>query len=343
MVEAFAGDLSDAAAARGARFAGFPTSTSSSTISASSSRSRSSEISDADWLRFFEVNVLSGVRLSRAVSAADARAQLGPDRFHLQRIGVQIPAEMIHYGMTKTAQLAVARGLAETLRRHRRHRELRAAGPDRLRRRRTSSSRSSASRAADRRAQVEKEFFERARPTSLLKRFATPDEVAAHGRLRLQPARLRHDRRRAARRRRRRPLPILIVRRLRKLDLRCLGKPGLAYHAVYGLAPVGMAGLRLSEARTSPVRKRFLIFGETVHQIRKICFPYLQNRALVLRKRFFNTRNRSPYLHSRSADEENRSFTRKVAERIREIASLVSEDVWQPAKIASRAQKTGRG
>src|SRR5579863_6541590 len=70
-------------------------------------------IPDADWLRFFDVNVLSGVRLARLVLPAMKRANWGRIIFISSESAVQIPAEMIHYGMTKTAQLAVARGLAE--------------------------------------------------------------------------------------------------------------------------------------------------------------------------------------------------------------------------------------
>ena len=73
------------------------------------------EIPDEDWLRFFEVNVLSGVRLARHYLPGMRARELGPDRLRLERVGAADPAEMIHYGMTKTAQLAVARGLAETL------------------------------------------------------------------------------------------------------------------------------------------------------------------------------------------------------------------------------------
>src|SRR3569623_1796798 len=73
------------------------------------------DISDADWLRFFEINVMSGVRLARHY-VQDMRARgWGRIVFVSSESGVQIPAEMIHYGVTKTAQLAVARGLAETL------------------------------------------------------------------------------------------------------------------------------------------------------------------------------------------------------------------------------------
>ena len=73
------------------------------------------EIPDADWRRFFEVNVLSGVRLARLVLPAMRRANWGRIIFISSESGVQIPAEMIHYGMTKTAQIAVARGIAESV------------------------------------------------------------------------------------------------------------------------------------------------------------------------------------------------------------------------------------
>ncbi|MBK0379467.1 SDR family NAD(P)-dependent oxidoreductase [Mucilaginibacter segetis] len=70
-------------------------------------------ITDDDWLRFFEVNVLSGVRLSRAYFDRMRAKNWGRIIFISSESAYQIPAEMIHYGMTKTAQIAVARGLAE--------------------------------------------------------------------------------------------------------------------------------------------------------------------------------------------------------------------------------------
>src|SRR3954470_3066193 len=73
------------------------------------------EIPDADWLRFFEVNVLSGVRLTRHYLPSMRRRDWGRIVFVSSESAVQIPAEMIHYGMTKTAQLAIARGVAETV------------------------------------------------------------------------------------------------------------------------------------------------------------------------------------------------------------------------------------
>src|SRR6185295_12439681 len=72
------------------------------------------EISDDDWDRFFAVNVMSGVRLSRAYLPGMKERNWGRIVFISSESGLQIPAEMIHYGMTKTAQLAIARGLAET-------------------------------------------------------------------------------------------------------------------------------------------------------------------------------------------------------------------------------------
>src|SRR6266481_2118520 len=72
------------------------------------------KITDADWEKFFAVNVMSGVRLSRAYLAAMKERNWGRIVFISSESGLQIPVEMIHYGTTKTAQLAVSRGLAET-------------------------------------------------------------------------------------------------------------------------------------------------------------------------------------------------------------------------------------
>jgi NAD(P)-dependent dehydrogenase (short-subunit alcohol dehydrogenase family) len=71
------------------------------------------EIPDADWTRFFEVNVMSGVRLSRAYMPGMLERNWGRIIFISSESGLQIPKEMIHYGLTKTAQLALSRGLAE--------------------------------------------------------------------------------------------------------------------------------------------------------------------------------------------------------------------------------------
>jgi NAD(P)-dependent dehydrogenase (short-subunit alcohol dehydrogenase family) len=136
------------------------------------------QISDAEWFRFFEVNVMSGVRLSRAYLPSMKKRNWGRIVFISSESGVQIPVEMIHYGVTKTAQIAVARGIAETCAGTGVTCNAVLPGP-------TASEgvddfvESLASQGGQTRQQVEKEFFEKARPTSLLKRFATPDEVAA--------------------------------------------------------------------------------------------------------------------------------------------------------------------
>jgi NAD(P)-dependent dehydrogenase (short-subunit alcohol dehydrogenase family) len=73
------------------------------------------EIPDEDWRRFFDVNVLSGIRLARALVPGMVSRGWGRVVFISSESGLQIPVEMVHYGVTKTAQLAVARGLAETV------------------------------------------------------------------------------------------------------------------------------------------------------------------------------------------------------------------------------------
>src|SRR4029077_20141367 len=71
------------------------------------------DIPDEDWSRFFEVNVMSGVRLSRAYMAGMLKRNWGRIVFISSESGLNIPPEMVHYGMSKTAQLSVARGLAQ--------------------------------------------------------------------------------------------------------------------------------------------------------------------------------------------------------------------------------------
>jgi NAD(P)-dependent dehydrogenase (short-subunit alcohol dehydrogenase family) len=136
------------------------------------------QIPDEDWLRFFETNVLSGIRLARHYVQGMRARNWGRIVFVSSESGLQIPAEMIHYGMTKTAQLAVARGLAETLAGTGVTVNSVLPGP-------TASegvggfvAQLAAARGVDA-ATVEREFFQTARPSSLLKRFATPDEVAS--------------------------------------------------------------------------------------------------------------------------------------------------------------------
>ena len=136
------------------------------------------EISDADWMRFFEINVLSGVRLARLCLPAMKRANWGRIIFISSESALQIPVEMIHYGVTKTAQIALARGLAEA-----------AAGtgitvnsvlPGPTKSRGVVDFVGALTRGGDKSfEEFETEFFEKVRPTSLIKRFATPEEVAS--------------------------------------------------------------------------------------------------------------------------------------------------------------------
>jgi NAD(P)-dependent dehydrogenase (short-subunit alcohol dehydrogenase family) len=136
------------------------------------------EISDVDWLRFFEVNVMSGVRLSRHYLPGMQQKNWGRIIFISSESGQQIPAEMIHYGMTKTAQIAVARGIAESVAGTGITANSVLVGP--------TASEGVGTFVADRAkqqgissAEFEKKFFEGVRPSSLLKRFETPEEVAA--------------------------------------------------------------------------------------------------------------------------------------------------------------------
>ncbi len=135
------------------------------------------DIPDADWLRFFDVNVLSGVRLARLYLPAMKRADWGRIIFISSESAVQIPAEMIHYGMTKTAQLAVSRGLAEAVAGTGITVNSVLPGPTRSRGVGDFVERLGAAQGKSF-EEVEKEFFTKARPSSLIKRFATPREVA---------------------------------------------------------------------------------------------------------------------------------------------------------------------
>jgi len=136
------------------------------------------QLSDADWLRFFDVNVLSGVRLSRHHLARMIARGCGRILFISSESGLQIPAEMIHYGVTKTAQIALARGLAELTRGSAVTVNSILPGPTRSEG--VGAFVESLARQQGRRAaEVEEEFFRTARPSSLLQRFATTDEVAA--------------------------------------------------------------------------------------------------------------------------------------------------------------------
>lgn len=136
------------------------------------------QISDADWLRFFEANVLSGVRLARHYVQGMRARDWGRIVFVSSESALQIPTEMIHYGATKTAVLAVARGLAETLAGTGVTVNSVLPGPTASEGVGDFVARLAAERGLDA-AAVEREFFTTARPSSILQRFAQPAEVAA--------------------------------------------------------------------------------------------------------------------------------------------------------------------
>jgi NAD(P)-dependent dehydrogenase (short-subunit alcohol dehydrogenase family) len=135
------------------------------------------EISDADWLKFYEVNVLSGVRLARVYFPKMLKKDWGRIVFISSESAIQIPAEMIHYGMTKTAQLAVSRGLAELTKGTNVTVNSVLPGPtlsegvggfiDDLAKSQNKS-----------KNEIEHDFFEHMRPTSILQRFTSPEEIA---------------------------------------------------------------------------------------------------------------------------------------------------------------------
>ncbi|HUJ11824.1 MAG TPA: SDR family oxidoreductase [Verrucomicrobiae bacterium] len=135
------------------------------------------KITDDNWLRFFETNVMSGVRLSRHYLPAMKKKNWGRIVFVSSESAVQIPKEMIHYGMTKTAQLAVARGLAETTVGSGVTVNAVLAGPTKSEGVAVFVEKSAKERGVDF-AAMEREFFKSARPSSLLQRFATTEEVA---------------------------------------------------------------------------------------------------------------------------------------------------------------------
>jgi NAD(P)-dependent dehydrogenase (short-subunit alcohol dehydrogenase family) len=136
------------------------------------------EISDTEWLRFFEVNVLSGVRLARAYLPKMLKKNWGRIIFISSESAQHIPAEMIHYGMTKTAQVAIARGIAESVAGTGVTVNSVLAGPT-ASEGATTFLENMAKQQNISTAEIEKQFFASARPSSLLKRFETPEEVAA--------------------------------------------------------------------------------------------------------------------------------------------------------------------
>jgi NAD(P)-dependent dehydrogenase (short-subunit alcohol dehydrogenase family) len=136
------------------------------------------QIPDEDWFRLFEVNVMSGVRLCRDYLPGMKKRNWGRIVFISSESAIQIPAEMIHYGMTKTAQLAISRGLAETTAGTDVTVNAMLAGPTASEGVNEFVDRLSAS-SNQKKGGFEAEFFRNIRPSSLLQRFARPEEVAA--------------------------------------------------------------------------------------------------------------------------------------------------------------------
>ena len=136
------------------------------------------DTADEVWQRFFDVNVMSGVRLTRAALPAMKRRGFGRIIFVSSESGINPPPEMVHYGMTKAAQLSISRGVAEqtissgvtvnTVLPGPTRTEGSAAFLDELARENGLSP-----------TEVERRYFERDRPSSLIRRFIEPDEVAA--------------------------------------------------------------------------------------------------------------------------------------------------------------------
>ncbi|MFC4872020.1 SDR family NAD(P)-dependent oxidoreductase [Negadavirga shengliensis] len=136
------------------------------------------EILDEDWYRFFEINVMSGIRLSRHYFPKMMQQDQGRILFISSESGIQIPDEMIHYGMTKSAQLSVSRGLAELTKGSNVTVNCVLPGPTKSEGV-TAFVEKIAQRENKSTEDIEKDFFKEERPTSLLQRFISVEEVAA--------------------------------------------------------------------------------------------------------------------------------------------------------------------
>jgi NAD(P)-dependent dehydrogenase (short-subunit alcohol dehydrogenase family) len=136
------------------------------------------EISDDDWRRFFEVNVLSGVRLSRHYTGMMKKKNWGRIVFISSESALQVPVEMIHYGMTKTAQLVISRGLAEMTTGTAVTVNAVLPGPTASEGVNKFVDGLAKAKGIDR-GSIEHAFFSEGRPTSIIQRFIKPEEIAA--------------------------------------------------------------------------------------------------------------------------------------------------------------------
>ena len=135
------------------------------------------EITDADWQKFFEVNVMSGVRASRFYLPKMMERKWGRVVFISSESAVNTPTEMIHYGFTKTAQLAISRGLAQVAAGTGVTVNTVMPGPTKSEGVGTFVEQMAREKGVSG-DEMEKDFFEHARPSSLIKRFETVEEIA---------------------------------------------------------------------------------------------------------------------------------------------------------------------
>ena len=135
------------------------------------------DIPDEDWFRFFEINVMSGIRLARHYFPKMLQKDWGRIIFISSESAVFIPDEMIHYGMTKAAQLAISRGLAELTKGT--NVTVNSILPGPMKSKGVGNFIADLSKANNKSIEeVEKDFFKNIRPTSLLQRFASIEEIA---------------------------------------------------------------------------------------------------------------------------------------------------------------------
>jgi NAD(P)-dependent dehydrogenase (short-subunit alcohol dehydrogenase family) len=134
-------------------------------------------IPDEDWLQLFQINVMSGVRMSRLYLPGMVEKGWGRVVFVSSESAVNIPKEMIDYGMTKTAQLAVSRGLAEVVAGTGVTVNAVLPGPTRSEIMGNAMAQAAKEQGITQ-EEAEQAFLKNARPTSLINRFATPEEVA---------------------------------------------------------------------------------------------------------------------------------------------------------------------